>query len=188
MNNSQEIRYGPAKKSDIQGVMNCMQANLFDNLDNKDNGRLYYPVSEKEFGELIQDPNIIFFCAKQGNYIKGYALGYNLKKWILKKQTRMDDIQVSQEIRKIIENKKTFYRRHVAIHPDHQGNGISKGLELSTFQEAKKQGYEYIVAEIMKKPIENIQSLQVHKKIGLKNIGEISYEDLTTRYLLRMKI
>lgn len=184
----EEIQYWPAEKSDIQWVIDCMQANLFDNLDNKNKWRLYYPISQEEFEKLIQDPDIILFCAKQWNNIKWYALWYNLKKWISKKNTRMQDIQVTQETRKILEDKKTFYRRHVAIHPHHQWNWISKWLELSTFQEAKKQWYKYIIAEIMKEPIENSQSLEIHKKIWLKKIWEISYDDWTSRHLVGIEI
>jgi hypothetical protein len=72
----------------------------------------------------------------------------------------------------------------VATHPDHRNNGISKSIEMRTYVESIKQWYTYTVAEIMKEPRENTNSMDIHQKVGFKKIWEIDYPNGTKRNIM----
>lgn len=168
-----------AQLSDIPWVIACMQANLFDTIENKKTWRLFYNISSSEFSACLDNPNNIFVCARQWEDILWYVLTYDLKQWIQKNPTRLDDIQVSPDMRTKLTNEKILYGHQVAVRPDHRGNGISKDLEMKIYLEAMRQWYTYTIAEIMKEPAENISSMSVHQKVWFEKIWEIAYDNWT---------
>jgi len=175
-----EVSIQEAENSDIPGIITCMQANLMDTIDDKRQGRLFYNISPSEFASCLDNPNSIFVCARQWNDVLGYVLTYDLSYWIQKNPRRLESIHVSQDMKEKLRNEKILYWYQVAIRPDHQRNGISKSLEMKVYTESIKQGYTYTVAEIMKEPRENRDSMSVHQKVWFEKIGEITYDNGTT--------
>jgi len=179
-----EVVVKEAEASDIPGVIACMQANLVDIMDNDKQGRLFYHIPSWEFMECLDNPNNIFICAKKWNKVLWYVLTYDLKLRMQKNPTRIDDIQVVPDMREKLKNEKILYGHQVATHPDHRNNGISKTLEMKTYVESVRQWYTYTIAEIMKEPRENTNSMIVHQKVGFEKIWEINYPNGTTRNIM----
>lgn len=175
----EEIMFAHAKTSDIPWINSCMEENLFDNLTDHKQWRLYYPVDEDEFKTYVGNQKNIFLCAKEENRVLGYILSYDVKQRMNKKETRFDDLQIPQWYKEKIQTEPVLYARHVAIDPKSQNQGIGKKLEKQTLQEAQQRWYKHVMWEIMTSPMRNITSLEVHQKAGFQTIGKISYPDWT---------
>lgn len=175
----ERIIFDNAKISDLPWIASCMEANLFDNLTEHTQWRLYYEISEDELRTCVSNQNNIFICARAWEKVLGYTLWYDVKEWMKKKETRLDDLQISEDYKEKIQHASVLYARHIAIDPAHHHKGIGKLLAKKAFDEAQQRWYTDIVWEIMLSPMKNTRSIYVHQKAWFETIGEISYPDGT---------
>lgn len=175
----EKVTFENAKTSDIPWVISCMKENLFHTLENTKEWRIFYEIPQSELTTYIDNEKNIFLCAKEWDIVLGYTLAYELTDWMDKKTNRFDELQISENDKEIFKKEKILYWRHVAINKKFQGLWIWKILEEQMFNEAKSKWYKYIVAEIMKSPLENIKSMNIHKKVWFETKWEINYKDLT---------
>lgn len=116
-----EIHFKYTTITDVSGVMSCMKDNIFHNIKDPKNGRLFYEIPESELAGYINNTNNIFLCAKESHTVIGYALAYRIDAWINKKKNRFDSLQIPSKDKEIFRKEKTLYWRHVAVKQTHQG-------------------------------------------------------------------
>ena len=108
------------------------------------------PWSEKSFREECENPHATYFVAK----IDGKIVGYG-GVWIV-----ADEAQIT----------------NVAIHPDYQGQGISRRLLENLIEVIKARGAERLTLEVRPS---NTAALNLYTSLGFKDCGRRPhyYED-----------
>ena len=176
-----------ATVSDIFGILCVQEENLLANKNKVDfvdkeflsaQGFLIHAFTHNDLEKIIKDKeNHILLVAKNTIEIVGYFLGYYIIEWYTYKPNWIDTALIDSELKSTIEENKVLYGRHVARKPSWRGKQIGRKLEHAAFQEAKVQGYESIIVEILEQPIANEVSIKVHTSLGYEKIGSISEED-----------
>ncbi len=167
-----------ATDKEVSQLLALQQSLLLGNRSGKEieeSGFLVYPVTAKEFSEILQNESTILFVAEMQDRVAGYILGYDLKEWCKNKPDWENSIQVTSAIKKHLLHDRTLYLRHVARKPDCQGLGSKLELQISDW--ARQQGYVSMIGEILEGPIINKISRAVHEKRGFKRIGQVDYKD-----------
>lgn len=176
-----------ATTSDIDGIISIQNKNLLPSINITDSsklefsnkGFLVYPVTNKELEKIVDEPKKhILIVASNGNEIEGYILAYDFDTWKTEKPSWRAIINNGESL----DDKKILYFRHITVKP---GSGIAIGLENNLFSESKKMGYQYIIGEILRKPIHNNRSMEFHKRIGFNVIGEIQEKNMTWDLVLK---
>lgn len=181
-----------AKTSDIEGIINVQKENLLPtlreagvheaNLSQK--GFLIHPITLEELTKVISNPEKhILQVAKKDSEVEGYTLAYDLNEWKIIKPNWEQDIITNEEIKNIIKEEKVAYLRHIVMQQNSRGIGVR--LENSLFREATRRSYKYIIGEILRSPIPNTISLEFHKKMGFKVVGEILENEMVWDLVLK---
>ncbi len=174
-----------ADNTDIEGVISVQDSLLVDRGDlNQDSrlpekGFLLYRTTREELEDVISNPeNHIFLVIKEDEKVIGYLLSYSLKAWIDAKLAWRDGVVLNKDIPADFLDKNIIYGRQVAILPDKKSNAVP--LESRFFDEARRQGYQFVLADILLSPIRNERSLKYHQnaRVGFKQIGIVNDGDL----------
>ncbi|MFA6253882.1 MAG: GNAT family N-acetyltransferase [Candidatus Paceibacterota bacterium] len=167
-----------ATPDDIRGILDVQNSVLHTNNKELDRGFLWYPLDTEELEEIIAHPEShALMVAKEGKNVIGYFLGYDLDEWQKHKPDWFEALDVPADLKEKIKSQKVFYCRHIAT--ANQRSGIGSVLSQSLQKVAKDRGYNMVLAEVMRKPIENVASIVHHLKQGCREVGSISYSDGT---------
>ncbi len=189
---NEQFSVDTAGHPDIDGILVVQNENLRSSLNERgikdedlpERGFLISPLSAEELTEIISEPEShLLLVARSEEKIEGYALGYDLDKW--KKEDPMWEKQLVFRKRKTLPLGKTLYFRHVAVAPEIKGRGVGRMMEHDFFEEAKRRGYQYIIGEILRDPVVNKRSMDVHKTSGFEVIGENFEEGMVWDVVLK---
>lgn len=172
--------------SDIDGVLSLLQESLLpDKISDSEReklmmkGFIVYPVDKNNLSEVIADEeNHISLVARgNNNNMLGYVLAYDLNIWRRHKAGWDARIDAPDEIKSLLTDNKVLYLRHIVAKKEHEGIGVK--LEYKLFKEAKRKKFEYIIGEILKKPVPNNISLRFHEGLEFRQVGTMQYDDNT---------
>lgn len=164
-----------ALKGDINGILEVQNELLLsDKRENAEKkGFLIYPVKSEELEDVIISGLNIIIVAVCENKIVGYGLTYDLKEWMkVKKEMH---IEADGLVKKHLLKDKILYFRHIVRKENF--HGVGERIEAEVYQQARREGYRFVVGEILEKPISNERSRDVHIRRGFGKIGQVSYGD-----------
>jgi len=179
---SAQFSISKATLEDSKNIHNLLLKNLVEIQDVKEltshqrskleaEGFLRKEVPQKYYADLIQNPDVDIFIAKNpaGEMI-GFAT-FHLKKSdvrIFRTTLKNLDIQNIEILKLLTMADQTFvYLDQVSIDPKYQRQGVGKAI----MQHVIPLMVTPIVSFIVKKPLANLASSRWHEKVGFKLIG-----------------
>ena len=148
----------------------------------KEHGFLRKEVPESYYSDLIKDPEVDIYIAKnRSNEIIGFATFHLNKSDIRKFRSSVDKIDADKpESLELLTNleKKFIYLDQIAVDPKFHRNGIGKLI----FQNAQRNFTKPVVSFIVKTPLDNIASAKWHEKVGFTKIVTVKGEYKDTKF------
>ena len=148
----------------------------------KEHGFLRKDVPESYYFELIEDPEVDIYIAKNSsNEIIGFATFHLNKADIRKFRSSVEKIDADrpESIDLLTDSEKKFiYLDQIAVDPKFHKNGIGKLI----FQNAQQNFKKPIVSFIVKTPLDNVASVIWHKKVGFTKIATVKGEYKDTKF------
>ncbi|MFX0034016.1 MAG: GNAT family N-acetyltransferase [Candidatus Hermodarchaeota archaeon] len=179
MEDNIEINIEIAKLEDASGVNNALKQNLieihdFDKIPQKqrqyleNHGFLRKEVDTKYYEQLIQDPTIDIYVAKnmKGDVI-AFASIYKNQCSIYNFRTTLDNLYTNDiSIREFLtlEDSKFVYLDQISVIPEYKRKGVGKAI----FKKILKENDLPIVAFIVEAPLANKASARWHEHIGFE--------------------
>lgn len=176
-----------AEINDIPEIMNVLEENLLSNKSHlskdalEDGGFIVHRFDHNELEKYINNyTENILLVAIEKNKVVGYTLNCDLQalqpKWL-------ETIVTTPEIKKILNTEKVLYCKHIAK----KSGKLNVGEKLFRvlFKEAKNRNYQYIVGQIVVKPIHNKLSESFHQKLGGINVGTLKNGDMDVNVYLK---
>jgi ribosomal protein S18 acetylase RimI-like enzyme len=176
-----EITITKAKPEDSTGIHKLLVKNLIEVQDVKEltpdrrhtletEGFLRKEVSEEYYADLIKNPDVDIFIAKNSEEIMGFAT-FHLKKFdvrIFRTTLENLDIQNTDILELLTMSNRTFvYLDQVSIDPKYQRQGVGRAL----IQHVIPLITAPMVSFIVKEPLANLASSRWHEKVGFKLVG-----------------
>jgi len=174
----ENVAIRPAKEEDIKGILKVQEELLIKNKTQNEvgkNGFLVYSLKEEELKNMISLKQNFLLVAESVREIVGYALAYDLNVWRKNKPQWDEEITADTSIKNHLSKNKIIYFRHIARKSQNPGVGIK--LEEKIYEMAKHKGYQFVIGEILERPILNEKSKTVHEQRGYKRIGQVDYPD-----------
>ena len=170
-----------AKLKDSTGIHKLLLKNLIEVQDVKEvtpvrrhtletEGFLRKEVAEEYYADLIKDPDVDIFVAKDGEKIIGFAT-FHLKKSdvrIFRTTLQSLNIQNTEILELLTMSDRIFvYLDQVSIDPKYHRQGVGKAIMQHVIPLMAKP----IVSFIVKKPLANLASSKWHTNVGFELIG-----------------
>jgi len=184
LNKTQQFLVSKASEEDSPGIHKILLKNLIEVKDVnsltpkekellKEHGFLRKEVPESYYSDLIQDPEVDIYIAKnKGNEIIGFATFHLNKTDIRNFRSSVDKIDADKpEYLDLLTNskKKFIYLDQIAVDPKFHRNGIGKLI----FQNAQQNFTKPVVSFIVKTPLDNLASAKWHEQVGFTKIVEV---------------
>ena len=172
MNNKFDIQ--KAKKEDILQVYALQKSKLLKSKSTSENkslskeGFLVYELSVEDFSKALRCKNTFLLVAKSKEKVIGYFLAYTLKKYTKLHPEFLKEIKLTKE--GTLDNQNIIFGKQLVS--DRSFPKIGESLNKELFKIAREKEYSLYVCEILEGPLENKRSIEKHKSINLKRIGE----------------
>ena len=192
-NKTQLFLVSKAKEEDSPGIHKILLKNLIEVKDVnsltpkekellKDHGFLRKEVPESYYSDLIKDPDVDIYIAKnKSNEIIAFATFHLNKTDIRKFRSSVDEIDTDKpENLDLLTDPeiKFIYLDQIAVDPKFHRNGIGKLI----FQEAQQNFRKPVVSFIVKSPLDNIASAKWHEKVGFYHIATVDGKYKDTKF------
>ena len=142
-----------------------------------ESGFLINPLSSSKLQEILdlRGQHCLVALSDAGELL-GYAIGFSVKGLSYMDPEYAKKLMGTLQI-KSIDPERIFYHLYVASTKKEKGIGQS----LMTFQlnYCKKQEYQAVICEILHSPIQNITSINFHKKYGFEFANLIIPQELS---------
>jgi L-amino acid N-acyltransferase YncA len=174
----EDIIIRPAELEDIPGILEIQRGFLLKNKTIKSaerDGFLVYPLKEEEIEGIVLSESSFLFVAEDKGVVVGYALAYDLNNWRKFKSKWDKRVLVVTQIKNHLQKDKVLYFRHIVRKLNY--SGVGEKLEEQVYSVAKSKGFQFVIAEILERPILNKKSKEAHEKRGYVKIGQADYMD-----------
>ena len=193
-NEIQQFLISKAKEEDSPGIHKILLKNLIEVKDVnsltpkekellKDHGFLRKEVPERYYSELIKDPDVDIYIAKnESNEIIAFATFHLNKTDIRKFRSSVDKIDADKPENLVLltdQEIKFIYLDQIAVDPKCHRNGIGKLI----FQTAQQNFTDPVVSFIVKSPLDNIASAKWHEKVGFVHIATVDGKYKDTNFI-----
>jgi len=171
---------GLGAEADIPSIIKLQQANLSENLTEKEKqkeGFVSLTTTEQDLEKIIIDDNGIIIVDKENNHIGGYLFSITLDyaKNLNFFDPLIENIKNIKYKGKNLNEYKYCILAQTAIEKELRGKGILEKLYTKLKSELINKGYELAISEIAES---NEKSLGVHiNKIGLKKLGVYNFDN-----------
>ena len=175
---SEDIIIRSAELEDIPGILDVQSSFLLKNKTVKAaerDGFLVYPIKEEELEGLILSKNSFLLVAEDKGVVVGYILVYDLNNWRKLRPKWDKRVLVTTQIRNHLQKDKVLYFRHIVKKLNY--SRVGEKLEEQIYSVAKSKGFQFIIAEVLERPIQNKKSKEEYGSRGYIKIGQADYLD-----------
>jgi hypothetical protein len=156
--------------NDIEEIIKLCKLNLVENNSDIKRGFVRHLfVYDELYNAIINKEDYIAIVAEYDNNIIGYTIACNLNK--CEALLYKDLINIAKQSHLSI-NEKILYHWQIAKNPSIKLQ-VGRNLMDKLFNEAIKMNYKSILCQIVHEPICNQNSINFHKRLNFKEIGNI---------------
>lgn len=152
-------------------VLQMMELNnLLRNQEDESGGFLRTPMDPVMTTLLLQSGISKLITLKLGKELKGFLLYLDLN--AAAGLMESPEMEILFDKYPDLLSYRGFFLEKIALHPDIQGKGYGRKI----IEELEDKNPDYIASSVVVAPQENTASLNFHKKLGFKEIGDTDSE------------